>query len=370
MQDIDLNICLSYFNKASQQEIVDAICGLIKNEWWVLKSFNRNNEISLEYDSSTQTLKITNNQWIVKPSDFVITTYLPKKPLTLLTSIIYLMTNNYHLQFSNKFGTFTPYISQKQNLKTAVPTIHVNYEEAKLTNNKWNNLKDCFNDKDCKLTSPTVITVSPVNQQIINLLKNHFSWVQDWQEVIHSKKNYLLVNKANKLNKIYLDGIGLEFYPDLKVGLLYSYDINSSFMDDVKGDYDNDWYTQRAISIILHNLSEENKKRIYPTIFNNNNCLEWNYPQIQEMIMTFMNKQNPGQYVICTQSDNLANDVIELIKQTNKIIIEVDDEIFENLNNEIPDIYTCMQQLLAEKYNQSGLSIDDLSLSEQNNFNY
>lgn len=278
------------------------------------------------------------------------------------------MANNYHLQFSNKFGTFTPYINQKQNLKTTVPTINVSCEEAKLTNDKWNNLKDCFNDKDCKVTSPTVITVSPVNQQIIGLLKNHFSWVQDWQEVIHSKKNYLLVNKANKFNKIYLDGIGLEFYTNLEVGLLYSYDINSSFMDDVKGDYDNDWYTQRAISIILHNLSKEDKKQIYPTIFNNNNCLEWTYPEIQEMIVEFMNEQNLGQYVICANSDDPANDVIELIKQANKIIIEVDDEIFENLSNEIPDIYTCMQQLLAEKYNQPGLSIDDLSLSEQNNF--
>lgn len=139
-------------------------------------------------------------------------------------------------------------------------------------------------------------------------------------------------------------------------------------MDLVKGDHDNDWYTQRAISIILHNLSEENKKRIYPTIFNNNNCLEWNYPQIQEMIMTFMNKQNPGQYVICTQSDNLANDVIELIKQANKTIVEVTDDAFDYLNNKIPNVYTRMQELLAKKYNQPGLSINDLSINEQNNF--
>ncbi|MBO7084381.1 hypothetical protein J6W20_00330 [bacterium] len=50
----------------------------------------------------------------------------------------------------------------------------------------------------------------------------------------------MLIDKSDKPNKIFVDGIAKEFTLDVNPPLLYSYDLNSSFLNKVRGDHSDD----------------------------------------------------------------------------------------------------------------------------------
>lgn len=367
MKDIDLNVCLNYFKEADAYDIICAFSALVKNEWVRPDPLNSYKAISIKYDAAVQTLKIINKDWSVRSSDFMLTTYLPQDGYVLLGAIINLMKNDYHLEFVSKFGKFIPYIDEKQDIDYATASIHVKSEEPLAHEVNWTKVQNDFNDNNVEYDGGTVITISPVCEELAIDLRSHFSFTQDWKEIIDANGDYLLVNDEQTPNKIYVDGIAKEYTQDYDPSLLYSYDISSQFTKNVHGNHNNDWYIQRAICIILYNLSKEDKLRIYPTILNNDECLEWTYPEVQRVIVDFLNKQDPNKYVIYKENDNPASDVMELVKEAGKIAVAVDKETFASLRKRMQDVYSCMQQEVASRYNHPGLANDDLSPIEQHN---
>lgn len=368
MQNIDLNISLDYFHKFDDNHILNAIGSLFDNEITTPATYNHLKELSIEYDSSTQTLKIINKRWNIRPTDFVITDYLGENNYKLLSGLIRLMANNYRIVFNSKFGKFIPYIDKKQDLKTPVATIHLEVEDVKNTSSKFTNLKDSFNGDMIDSYNGTIITISPFSSELVKDLKDCFSWTCEWKEIMHAGSNYLLINKCRKFNTIYLNGWAFKFYEDWQPQLLYSYDISSHFMDHIEGDHGDDWYTQRVLCVILDNLSNEDKKKIFPTILNNKECLEWTYPEVQKLIIRFLNKQYPDQYVIYSKDLPMHNEQIDVVEQTHKIVIILDDDVYKDLENEVTNIYRCYQRILVDKYCQHEITEDDLSPSEKTNF--
>ena len=368
MQNIDLNICLSYFANASEYDIIGAISALIKNEWVKPFPFNNKKQITIKYDSAIQTLKICNKSWTIKASDFMQTTFIKPNSLVLLNGIIRLMKNNYQLEFRSKFGKFTPFIAQKQGVENAVPTLHINVEEPSTFPSNWTELKNDFNENETTNNDDgTIITICPVNEETIAFLKYHFSFTQDWDEVLDANGDYLLIDKSDKPNKIFVDGIAKEYTLDANPPLLYSYDLRSSFLYKVNGNHDREWYTQRAICIVLYNLSDEDKKQIYPIILNNENCYEWTLPEVQRIVVEFLSKQEPDKYAICEEDHDPAIDVIELVRETGKTIVPVADDIYKELSDHVKSVYAVMQEELVSKYSKPGLTNEDLSPSEQKN---
>ena len=367
MKNIDLNICLSYFQEPDEYDIVYAIDALVKNEWASAHPFNCLNKITIKYDAPVQTLKIINNYWSIRASDFMQTTYLPRDGHVLLSGIISLMKGNFNLEFTSKFGKFTPFIDQKTSIDYPVASLYVKCEEPLANQANWAKVKHEYNEDEDDDNNCTIITISPVDEVLVQDLKEHFSFTQDWQKVIEANGDYLLVNDLDKPNKIFVDGIAKEFTQDTNPQLLYSYDISSNFTSKVKNSHSNDWYMQRAICIILYNLSDEAKKHIYPTILNNEKCLEWTYPEVQRIILDFLNKQAPNKYVIYKDSSNPAEDVLQIVKEAGKIIVPVDASIMPNLTRRMHDVYECMQTEVGTKYSNAGLANEDLSPIEQNN---
>lgn len=367
MQDLDLNINLNYFQKLKDDEVVKAICTCFNNEYTSPATFNHLKELNIEYDFSSQTLKITNKRWSVIATNFVLSSYFNKNNNKFLSALIHLMVNNYHLEIRSKFGKFTPYINQKQGLQTPFSTVHVQVENAEIDSTNSTNLKDVFNEDKIKCDDWTVVTISPINEKLVEDLKNHLSWTSEWKEILHSYDDYLLINKSRKFNVIYLNGCELNFYREWTPKLLYSYDIGSSFMDNVNEYHDDDWYTERALWLILEGLSDDDKKKIYPTILNNKKCLEWSYPKIQKLIIRFLNEQDPNQYVIYNEDLPMPNEQIELVKQANKIVIKLDEDVYNEIKDEVPNIYKCFQQILIDKFCNHQVNDDELSSSEKNN---
>ena len=322
----------------------------------------------MKYDAAIQTLKITNTGWTIKANDFMQTTYISRDAFVLLSGIIPLMKNDYHLEFSSKFGKFIPYLDQKQGIKMAVPSLHIKWEEPTPAQATWSNLKNDFNDEEVANDSDgTAITISPINEQTLSILKDHFSFTQDWDKVLNADGDYLLIDNTNRPNKVFVDGIAKEYTQDANPGLLYSYDLSSNFTKKIHDYHNNNWYVQRAICIVIYKLSDEDKKLIYPTILNNENCLEWTYLEVQRIIVEYLNKQVPGKYAICDENINPAQDVIELVRQTGTTIVPVASDLYAKLKDKIPTVYEVMQDELAVRYSKPGLSNSDLSPCEQKN---
>lgn len=368
MQNIDLNICLNHFEKIDEYDLVNAIYTLFSNEITTAFTFNHENELSIQYSELTQTLKIINKGWNVKPTDFLIKRYQSIGNYNFLGALIRLMASGYHLEFRSKFGKFTPIITQKNNFEVTVPTLHIKYEETTESESAWTSLKNDYNDVDEHIDdSCTIINLWPVSQDVVNALNNRLSWTHEWKEVIPSRRDYLLVNDTREFNAVYVNGFMISPYGDYEKKLLYSYDISSHFMDNVNGDQNDDWYTERAVWYVLHYLNDEDKKRIFPTILNNEDGWEWTFPDIQIEVVEFLNKQHPNQYVIWNEEDDWSTDVIDLVKQSGETIVKVSEDAYHSLAKKVENVFDCMQVTVANMYDHNGLAINDLSPSEQSN---
>lgn len=51
------------------------------------------------------------------------------------------------------------------------------------------------------------------------------------------------------------------------------------------------------ITRVLANLKDSDKNRIYLTLINNQDCLEWSFAQMQELIVKYLIETLPDQYV-------------------------------------------------------------------------
>ncbi|MBO7084363.1 hypothetical protein J6W20_00240 [bacterium] len=92
---------------------------------------------------------------------------------TLLEATAILTSQGKHLTFKSKFGTFIPYLKQKEGIDLPMACLYLHYE-PKMQHKDYADLKNLFNDSDTNLTD-TIITIAPVSFQLITTIQNHLS---------------------------------------------------------------------------------------------------------------------------------------------------------------------------------------------------
>ena len=365
MGDIDLNIfCVDDENKSSLQ----AILSLVNNNDAKLTPSNQGDLLTIEYEPVNQILKLNLKHWAIRSEYFINQAYNQAEFLfSLLDATAILVAKGYHLSFKSKFGTLIPYLKQKTGISTIMPTLYLNCQSAHATKN-YVNLKDIFND-DGNDDVGTIITIAPVSLPLLNAIKNHLSFYQDWKQVIKTSKGDLLIPNPDTPHTVYLNTIDLS--NELAVSnlsFLYSYDVTINSLA-TSNDMDLNEQLLEAIYLVLSSLTKQEKKFIYPTIFNNEKAKEWTFSKIQVLLTNYFNQLNPGQYVLCANDDKPFSDYLELVKNANKTVIKVNnDAYYELIKNDVDSIYISANKLIKDNYLPPFLN-DDLTFKQVNNLN-
>ena len=364
MKDFDLNIFPVYYAK---QSTYDAILSLVNNNYASTSPLNNHHTLTIEYEPSSQTLKFTLHQWDMHVEYFIQQeTSGLNFPFTLLEATAILTSQGMYLTFESKFGTFIPYLKQKEGIDIPMACLYLHYE-PKIQHKDYADLKNLFNDNDPNLTD-TTITIAPISFKLVTTISNHLSWFQDWKQIIKSRNGYLLIANSNHPNTVYLNGLDLRDEITSQVSsFLYSYDLDATLIDEPNDD-SLEKYLNQILCLILDGLDEQDKKKIYPTLLNNEHAKEWTFSNVQILILKYLNKLNPDQYVIYANDDYLYADYLQLAVNEHKTIIKVNKDAFSSLRNEIDSIYVFalkwMSNNLVNEY-----ANDDLDFNEQNNFN-
>lgn len=349
MQTIDLNINLLSFQ--NYDNIPTSLQDLIGNEYVHLSPMNENKDVDLQYDESTETLKIIHHQWTITTLDFMVTSSTNEYNVNFLLGIINLVMKDYQLTIKSKGGTFTPIIKSQTNKNNSIPCLFINYDESQSNTH-----------------TDTVITVSPVSMDLIIKLKNNFSWTQQWDKVIKTNGGYLLINKNKEINNCYLNGQILGFDPNFEPKLMYSYDVSENFPNQYNDDEvrDDNWMTEHAILSVLSSLNEKDKVQIYQTIFNNDKCLEWQFATVQTLILNYyitMEKQKEKKcsYVLLPEDANPLPDYVAAVEVTGATIIPVNYEAYKQLYNQTWNVHNYALTLLANYYKDTKIPTDQLT---------
>ena len=367
MKDIDLNIFPVYYQNKSTY---DALLSLICNNYVSSKALNEDNFFDIEYDSSNQVLKLTLHDWSIDAQCLVQQeTSNLTYPLTLLEATVILTSQGKNLKFSSKFGTFIPYIKQKEGISITMPCAYLHCDL--LTRNKdYANVKDLFNEASNDLIG-TTITIAPISFDLVAKIQNHLSCYRNWKDIIKSTNGYLLISNENECNMVYLDGINFsDAIAKQEIPLMYSYDINDELIDF--NEAGSDWsraYINQIIYLVLVGLDEEDKKKIYPTLLNNDHAMEWTFSDVQVLILQYLNKLTPNQYVIYADDDHPFSDYIQLVTDAKKTLVKVTKDAYHELiDSDVNSIYVCAQNIIKENYYNAFINAD-ISFSEQNNLN-
>ncbi|MBO7084364.1 hypothetical protein J6W20_00245 [bacterium] len=84
----------------------------------------------------------------------------------------------------------------------------------------------------------------------------------------------LIANSNNHLNTVYLNGLDLRDEITCQISsFLYSYDLDATLIDEPNDDSPEKCLNQ-ILCLILDGLDEEDKKKIYPTLLNNEHAKE------------------------------------------------------------------------------------------------
>ena len=364
MKDLDLNIFPVYYAK---QPTLDALLSLVNNNYVTTTSYNHDNSLAIEYDPNKQMLKFTLHHWSIRAVYFIQQeTSDLTFPLTLLEATAILTSQGKHLVFNSKFGTFTSYLKQKEGIDDPLPCLYLHWEPKTSVKN-YQAVKNLFNEEDNDLTD-TTITIDPIPYKLVTNLQNQLAWWWDWKEVIKSSNGYLLIANINQPHTIYLDGIDFtNAISNQPSSFLYSYDIDASLIDGIDNNA-SDYFVGQIIYLILDGLSEENKKKIFPTFLNNEQAKEWTFSNVQVLILNYLNKLNPGQYVLCVNDDQPYPDYVQLATKDHKTLVKVTKDAYLTLQKEIDSIYTFGSNWIKDNFETEYVNYD-LTFREQNNFN-
>lgn len=362
MKTIDLNICPSKFQN---ENIHEALCALIYNNVIQPLQTTWQQNIKVAYDEVSQELKIINDDFNLIPSYFV--QQEPKNDAQTYDfneAIAILLARNFTITFTSNFGIFKLIVKQKEGINDPLPNVYIEYEENDAITS-WNNLKDLYNNQLSNQTK-TTITISPVATNLAIYLQKSFCYLQNWKQIYKTPAGNLLIANQNIINDLYLEGVKTSFNSKISIPLIYNYDVSIS--KDFSDPNDVDFNTvNKFIASILIKLTNEDKKQIYPNLLNNLNSYEWTISKVQEDIITFFNHQTKDQYVI--YSDNNQDErYVSLIKEFKKTLIKVNEDVYETLCNQVPNINKVGQELICQKYFNKYIN-EDLSLSELNNLN-
>ena len=313
----------------SDDTILKSIIELVKNAIEQYKDQAYFQNLVVDYDKNTCTLKIKDDGSGIKLTDFVEHLANTQDWMThgLRNALSMFVAHHINTMIQSNYGTFTPVVQNKQGISEQIPSIFIAYEKTPTSNNKWTNLKDIDDNKD--KTHGTTITLSPISHEIVAQLKWWFSFLQSWKKVMKTPFGMLLVANQGTINNFFLDGENMTFndgtnHKDL-LKLTFSYDCNSSsfnpelFADDSFGDY---W--DKCISTILEHLSDEDKPMVYEQLLNNHASAEWSSALIRKVVIEYYAKLNPNKYLVGVWKNEDEN-FVNYANDENKVIIWVEE---------------------------------------------
>ena len=377
MEYFDLNLKAVDIDHWSMQ---DGIRNLITNAIRQYKNQSYFDNLKVEYDKNTNTLKISDDGAGINLNDFVQQGNYDQDNLAtgLRLAISSLLANKVNIVFHSCLGTFTPIIHNKEGISAIIPDIFLTYEPKEAKQTKWFNLKSHNNDDDNEnqVKKGTQVIISPLNSKFIKNLKLHFSFLLLWTKKIVTNAGYLLVAPDDAANNFFLNGANITYFDERgdshENHFAFSYDANVSYFDEdlIKNNKYRIWeFIPICINAIYENLSDEDKENIFSILLNNHDCIEWKEPLIRKTIAKYYGSHHPNDYLIGV-CDKEKDAFISFAKKENKTIIwlPTTDEYDELRSEGINTVRNFGQQYACEHY-CNYVDIQDLSESETTNWN-
>ena len=360
----------------SHKEKIDAVCNLINNAISQYHNQEYTTKLIVDYDETTNTLRIRDNGTGINLSDFVeqesVNGWFTRG---LRIAISGLIANQITPIFKSNFGTFTPIIRNKDGLNEKIASLFIAYEPKATVKDAWTNLKD-IDDNDT-LDHGTEVTISPLTSEFVASLKTNFSFLLPWTKEIKTKYGVLLMGKPGTTNNVFVDGQNVSYMQAPKHDdkdqeqLTFSYDINASEFDPdlIQNPQDNPGrYAYNCISAIYDELNDKDKEYVFTKLLNDHNSLEWNSWIIRRQIIKYFAKTNSDKYLIGLWNGENPN-YVEFAKLANKQIIWIDNsEEFDDLSKlGIQPVHE-FGRLYAEKNYTNYVLINKLTAHERTNW--
>ena len=317
----------------SSRDTMQSVCNLIVNAIRQYHNQEYATKLIVDYDETTNTLKIKDHGTGINLSDFV------QKPdyqndwfaMGLRVAISNLLAWQITPIFKSNFGTFTPVIRNKEGLSESIASIFIAYQPREPRVNQWIDLK-FVDEQVTDHNHGTEITISPLSANFVADLKYHFSFLLPWTETIKTEYGTVLVNNEI-INNIFVDGENVTLMhnpnPDDEdqSEFMFSYDINSEAFDSnvIKDRYNNiSKYAFKCIKKIYEELSDDAKEFVFGKLLNNHDSIEWNSKLIRNYIIKYFAHTNPNKYLIGIWDSENPN-FVEFAKKSGKEIIWVKD---------------------------------------------
>lgn len=312
----------------SENTILKSIIELVKNAIEQYKDQAYFQDLLVDYNKNSCTLKIKDNGSGIKLTDFVEHLANTQDWMThgLRNALSMFVAHNINTIIQSNYGTFAPLVQNKQGISEPIPSIFIAYEKTPTSNNKWTNLKDINDNKD--KTHGTTITLSPISHEMVAQLKWWFSFLQSWKKVMKTVFGMLLVANQGTINNFFMDGENMTFndgtnHKDL-LKYTFSYDCNSaSFDPELFANGSLGEYWDKCISTILKHLSNEDKPMVYEQLLNNHDSAEWSSALIRKVVIEYYAKLNPNKYLVGVWKNEDEN-FVNYANDENKVIIWVE----------------------------------------------
>ena len=296
MEYFDLNVTPS-----SDGDKITALCELIANLYTFHQLMELTNQIRLDYDESTKTLIINDEEFVLKLSDFISNNSFDREimdssclqiPLTiwdLTTCITSLHDSNVHILWTSPSSSNEIVIINKDGMLDPFPCL------------AW-----ACDNKPTK-TRGTVFTLSNITNNEVNEVKSHFVCYESWKHVYHTKDGDLLIsNDENASGKLFVNGYCIETNNQVFIPLLFSYSLTLTFSMEMQQQEVLSKVFEQIINI-LKNLADKDKLIVYQQIldhFDNPKINEAQSPNIREIVLKYFSERQPYKYLIMIQLIN------------------------------------------------------------------
>ena len=134
----------------SDNTVLKSIIELVKNAIEQYKDQAYFQDLLVDYNKNTCTLKIKDDGSGIKLTDFVEHLANTQDWMThgLRNALSMFVAHNINTIIQSNYGTFTPVVQNKQGISEQIPSIFIAYEKTPTSKNKWTNLKDLDGNKD------------------------------------------------------------------------------------------------------------------------------------------------------------------------------------------------------------------------------
>ena len=372
MKNYDLN--LEFCDINILPPIQECLCSLLTSDLtWVMPEYVTK-MVSVQYNPTSQILKIVHHTLSLKATDFSFYSYIPSSAIVpLQIAVATLAARHYHLTFISKHGVFKPIIKSKD-LNAQPNHAYIQYDEfanyqltiknpseLHLINNEYQLI--CNNEG-----KETTILVYPVNKKDYEFLQNHYSFLKPCKEVFLAGKDKILVPGKENDGGVFFEGRLFENQLfEWTKELLYDYEVSLDDLDSLDQATPTKERTYQVIWYVLDNLKDLDKNKLFPAFLMHPHCAEWKDTHIQELVAKYLTIAFPYQYVLYNQEES-PSDYVALAQANNKTLIPLNINAYHSLASLDQNIARWAHNFLAKKYANNYLN-GNLSLNEQNNLN-